>query len=143
MIGRLCRSRLRPHRPHLGPEGRLNSHFLHYSFNKGMDHWREKHRRYAALEAEDNLRELRECPVDVPGLFDFGDPVRRRRALKLLSMRLPFRPWLRFFYMYVLRMGFLDGGPGLEYCRLMKWYEGEIVRNMRALRRSRGEAQGG
>ncbi len=47
-------------------------------------------------------------------------PVVRRRALKELSFRLPCRPLLRFLYMYVLRLGFLDGLPGYYYCRFRR-----------------------
>ena len=62
------------------------------------------------------------------------DPVQRRRALKRLAIRLPFRPLLRFLYMYFLRMGFLDGRPGLEYCRLLANYEYWTVLKMRELK---------
>ena len=43
----------------------------------------------------------------------------RRRALKDLASRMPFRPFLRFLYMFVLRAGILDGGAGFHYCRLL------------------------
>jgi glycosyltransferase involved in cell wall biosynthesis len=118
-----------------GPEGRLQSHFLHYSFNKGLEDWFAKHNRYSTQEAIDNLREIREGKIDLPGILSLRDPVRRRRALKLLSMRMPFRPTLRFLYMYLLRMGFLDGRAGLTYCRLLAWYEYQIVLKLEELRR--------
>ena len=43
---------------------------------------------------------------------------------------------LRFLYMYILRRGFLDGMPGLIYCRLMAGYERMIVTRVRNLRRA-------
>ena len=116
-----------------GPVYRLPGHILHEPFSKGLDEWRERHVRYARFEAQENLRAFESGHYDIPGLFAFTDPVRRRRSLKLLSMRLPCRPLLRFLYMYVLRMGFLDGRPGLEYCKLMKWYEGMIIKNMKLI----------
>jgi hypothetical protein len=61
--------------------------------------------------------------------------VARRRALKRLSMRLPCRPTLRFLYMYVLRLGFLDGRPGFVYCRLLAHYERMIVTKLKDLER--------
>lgn len=115
-----------------GPVGSLQSHFLHYPFRKGLGAWREKHRRYAELEAKENLASLRSGAA-VPWGALRGDPVQRRRALKELSFRLPFRPALRFVYMYLLRMGFLDGYAGLTYCRLVSSYEREIVRIMKEL----------
>ncbi len=120
-----------------GPVGYLRSHFLHYSFSKGLNSWREKHVCYAALEAKECLKNLNDGRVDWMGLVAVSDPVRRRRALKQLSFRLPWRPTLRFTYMYFLRMGFLDGWAGLEYCRLLAWYEHMIVENVELLRRHR------
>jgi hypothetical protein len=46
------------------------------------------------------------------------EPAKRRRVLKQLAYRLPCRPALVFFYLYLLRLGFLDGAAGLAYCRL-------------------------
>lgn len=121
-----------------GETGRLEGHFLHYSFNKGMDAWREKHRRYADLEARETLASLQRGGPDLKGLFDRRDPVRRRRAMKELSFRLPCRPSLRFIYMYFCQRGFLDGYPGLAYCRLVSAYERMIVCRARELRRENG-----
>jgi glycosyltransferase involved in cell wall biosynthesis len=112
--------------------GELNGHLLHYSFNKGLSDWIGKHNRYATLEAEENKRILACGDMDLMGIFSF-DPIRRRRALKLLSMRLPCRPMLRFLYMYVFRRGFLDGMPGFSYCRLMYFYELMIVLKLQEL----------
>ena len=55
--------------------------------------------------------------------------------MKELSFRLPFRPTLRFLYMYILRLGFLDGREGFTYCRLLSMYEYLIVLKMKELRR--------
>lgn len=118
-----------------GPEGRLANHFVHYSFNKGMTWWFEKHNRYSWHEARESLNSLSDERIDWRGALGFGDAVRRRRALKALSFRLPGRPFLRFLYMYVLRRGFLDGWPGYIYCRLLASYELMIVIKMAEIRR--------
>jgi glycosyltransferase involved in cell wall biosynthesis len=121
-----------------GPKGRLEHHFEHYSFNKGLNAWFDKHNRYSWQEAEESLKSLAQ------GGFSFGDllsrePATRRRALKELSFRLPFRPLLRFLYMYFVRLGFLDGLPGYHYCRLLAIYEYMIVLKMKEIqRRQRG-----
>ena len=117
-----------------GPEGRLHSHFLHFSFNKGLNAWYEKHNEYSWKEARESLKTLDAGKVDVAGIFAL-DPVRRRAALKDLSFHLPFRPALRFLYMYILRRGFLDGWPGYVYCRLLTAYEYMIVIKMAEIRR--------
>ncbi len=116
-------------REDLAPErvGTLQEPYLHYSFSKGLTDWFDKHNRYASAEAAEAVRLL-----GVGGGRDWGglwarEPTRRRRALKALSMRLPFRPLLRFLYMFVVRRGFLDGRAGLTYCRLLAIYEYLIV----------------
>lgn len=118
-----------------GPEGRLENHFVHYSFNKGITWWFEKHNRYSWHEARESLNSLTAERIDWRGLLDGGDSVRRRRALKALSFRMPCRPFFRFLYMYLLRRGFLDGWPGYLYCRLLASYEFMIVMKMAEIRR--------
>ncbi len=116
-----------------GAEGFLQNHFEHYTFNKGLNAWFEKHNHYSWHEAEENLK-ARSQPLGLGALLR-RDPVARRRALKELSFRLPFRPLLRFIYMYGLRLGFLDGLPGFHYCRLLAIYEYMIVLKMAEIRR--------
>jgi len=86
------------------------------------------------LEAEESLRHLTSESVDWAGLLS-RDATRRRRALKELSFRLPFRPLARFIYLYLLRLGFLDGVPGFLYCNLMAFYEFMIVMKLREIKR--------
>lgn len=117
-----------------GPEGRLENHFEHHTFNKGLNAWFDKHNRYSCHEATESLKSLVEARFRWSELFN-GDPVKRRRALKELSFRVPCRPLLRFLYMYVLRGGFLDGPAGYAYCRMLAIYESMIVLKMTELRR--------
>jgi glycosyltransferase involved in cell wall biosynthesis len=112
--------------------GTLGNPYLHYNFSKGLDDWRKKHDQYSTREAQESLQERRIRWGDLRA----GDPVARRRALKQLSMRLPCRPMLRFLYMYVLRLGFLDGQAGLVYCRLVSSYEAMIVSKTRSMERN-------
>ncbi len=121
--------------------GTLCEPYLHFGFSKGLEAWFAKHNRYSTQEAEEAVKHLRDGRVDWAGLAAVGDPARRRRALKELSFRLPCRPTLRFVYMYVLRRGFLDGVPGLMYCRMLAAYERMIVWKMREIgRREQGLA---
>jgi len=48
----------------------------------------------------------------------FGTQAQRRRWLKRKLYRLPGSPILLFFYRYFVRLGILDGVPGLIYCAL-------------------------
>jgi glycosyltransferase involved in cell wall biosynthesis len=108
-----------------GREGRLQNHLIHYSFDKGLHAWFDKHNRYSTHEAYENVRS-RQRPVPLGDLLR-RDPVRRRKALKELSAHMPFRPTLRFLYMYFIRAGILDGRAGYTYCRLLQIYEALIV----------------
>ncbi len=122
-----------------GPEGRLQNHFIHSTFNKGIDAWFAKHNRYSSQEAVECIRYLSVAPLDWTNLFS-RLPVLRRRALKELSFRLPCRPVFRFLYMYILRLGFFDGSPGYNYCLLLSTYEQMIVLKMGEIRRNENPA---
>ena len=104
---------------------------LHYTFSKGWDEWRARHRRYAAAEAERIRAGL--PPLSLRAL---GAPDRsvRRAAWRAWSYRLPGRPWLRFGYAYFLRLGFLDGRSGLRFCLAMAEYERMIDAELRRRR---------
>lgn len=121
-----------------GPEGLLTGHFVHYSFNKGMHAWFDKHNRYSTVEAQ-LATSAPPKPVRLAELLSSRAEL-RRPALKALASRMPFRSTLRFLYMYVLRGGFLDGWPGYVYCRLISGYEFMIALKTEELRRrARGE----
>jgi glycosyltransferase involved in cell wall biosynthesis len=80
--------------------------------------WVEKHNRYARWEAEMYERFLSE---PVPAAI--GPGKRFKRRLKKVYLRLPLRPLVRFLYAYVVRLGFLDGMPGLIFCTLLSFYD--------------------
>ena len=120
--------------------GMLKSPYLHFSFSKGLDEWRARHERYAAEEAAQALKDISDGAGDVRGVFSF-DPVKKRRALKQFSCHFPFRPALRFAYMYFLRLGFLDGRAGYTYCCLMASYERMIVQQLRCTHSFEGKGQ--
>ena len=120
--------------------GTLKNPYIHYSFLKGIDDWFEKHNRYSQMEAEETIRHMSESRRIVWLDLFSSYPVCRRRALKAISYRLPFRPIFRFFYMYFLRLGFLDGSAGLTYCCLIAVYEYMIVAKVKEQRaKSRDE----
>ena len=92
-------------------------------FRSSLFHYIERHNRYSDWDSGVYL-ELRRQP-----LFQrdpLHGPVRRKRILKRLWVRLPFRPLLRFLYMYMLRLGFLDGAAGLHFCLLASIHEYHI-----------------
>ncbi len=114
-----------------GSVGKLNGHLLHFSFNKGLPEWLEKHRRYAKLEAKEATAMLKK-PIDWSGLRS-NEPGRIQRTLKALSYRFPFRGVARFLYLMLFYFAFLDGIPGIRYSIMISRYENWVQKEMRAL----------
>ncbi len=106
-----------------GPTGILRATYPHYTCGKGFSRWIEKHNRYSTDEAIETLRQLETGSVNWQALLFGTTEVERRRALKDLSLRIPFRPLVRFFYMYILLGGCLDGRAGFTWCVLQAFYE--------------------
>ncbi len=106
-----------------GSTGFLNSTYPHYTCSKGFSRWIEKHNRYSTDEAAETIAQLRQGQLNWRDLWFGETEVKRRRALKDLSLRLPFRPLIRFLYMYLGLGGILDGRAGLTWCVLQAFYE--------------------
>ena len=104
-----------------GPTGRLEGHIIHHPFSHGVGHWFDRHNRYSDMEAQDLIREVAGS-VRMSDLFSV-DVTARRKALKTLAYRMPGRPLLMFLYLYLFRMGFLDGRPGFCYSMMRSVYE--------------------
>ena len=116
-----------------GRTARLQGEMEHYAFPT-IDTWLEKHSRYANWEA----RLLVSATEAEFGVARGLDPVlARKRRLKRLAARVPFRPSLRFLYHYIWRFGFLDGYRGYVFCRLMGFYEFLSTAKAAELRRTR------
>jgi glycosyltransferase involved in cell wall biosynthesis len=111
-----------------GATGRLRVEMDHYAF-PSVEVFVEKHNRYSNWEAR----------VAVAGRLDRGGlqhgRVGWRRRLKAWSQGLPFRPWLRFCYVYFWQRGFLDGREGYYFARLHGVYELLAVAKTHELRR--------
>lgn len=120
-----------------GPVGQVDGYLDHFPFSKGHHHWLERHRRYAELEAEQTLANRRNHSAFSLRVALFEKNFHRRRYhQKELFYRLPFRPLIRFFYLYVVRRGFLDGKAGYTYARLQLQYESLIVAKTKEMERS-------
>lgn len=106
-----------------GATGFLQATYPHYTCGKGFSRWIEKHNRYSTDEAIETVRQLSEGTVNLPAVVFGRSEVERRRALKDLSLRMPFRPLVRFIYMYFFLGGILDGRAGFTWCMLQAFYE--------------------
>jgi len=104
-----------------GKIGMLENHLHHFPFAKGFGEWFTKHNRYSSMEANLIFSQNR-LDISWPELFS-SDPTKKRRAIKNIFYRLPFRPLFMFVALYVSRGGFLDGQAGLTFCLLRSFYE--------------------
>lgn len=112
--------------------GTLDAPLDHYNFSKGVNDWFLRHLRYAKAEAEQSFVE-QAASIEFTHLISVNS-TQRRRSLKQLASYLPFRPTLRFIYVYFFRGGFLDGRAGLHYAFMMAIYQYFIDVNQREIR---------
>lgn len=102
-----------------GRTGRLRAEMEHYAFPT-IDVFVEKHNRYSNWEACVALDDIKASKLQL-GVAERG------RRMKRIVRRLPFRPWLRFAYVYFWQRGFLDGRAGFYFARLHAIYESLTV----------------
>jgi glycosyltransferase involved in cell wall biosynthesis len=131
MVGHGQREALAPDRV-----GTFTEPLLHYTFAHGLKAWLAKHLQYAHDEAKLIAPSRVTTAAAQAALFGKNGSERRRGA-KELSAAIPpfFRPIARFCYVYVIRMGFLDGAAGFVYAFMLSVYEGMIALLVYELRR--------
>ena len=101
-----------------GTTGHLGCEMDHYAF-PSVEIFVEKHNRYSNWEAHVAM----DCYVKRASSSLQKEEVGFRRTLKRVSHRLPFRPLMRFLYVYLWQRGFLDGVEGYHFARLHGFYE--------------------
>jgi len=121
-----------------GEVGYLKEDMLHIDF-RDIYQWLARHNRYSNWEARVyyNILTGRDSGNTIEANL-FGDAVQRKRFLKKIWVRLPFKPLLRFVLFYILRLGFLDGRAGYIYGRLLSQYEYQIGVKLYELRQFGG-----
>jgi len=114
-----------------GATAHLKTEMNHYAFpNIGV--FIEKHNRYSNWEARvalDHYLHGSDSSLQ-------NKQVGSRRKLKSLTRKLPFRPTLRFLYVYLYQKGFLDGVEGYYFARLHAVYEFLCVAKTAELKKS-------
>ncbi|MFN5513366.1 MAG: glycosyltransferase family 2 protein [Cyanobacteriota bacterium] len=109
-----------------GPTLEISGEIIDDNLNS-LTWWTEKHNRYASREAVDLLNlEYNFMPHDsVASLKDNSQAGVKRWLKEAVYARLPggIRAFAYFFYRYILRLGFLDGGAGAAFHILQGfWY---------------------
>jgi len=132
--GRACYEEREVHEHMLvdGPVGFIDHDLIHWD-RRPLEHHIAKHNRYSTLEAQAIFAQDQEQVGIAPRLF--GDPLSRRRWFKLhVYPRLPFKFAARFAYMYLFKLGFLDGIAGFRFALFISSYELHIELKIAELR---------
>ncbi len=132
------------------PDGNIGTvaGFLdHYPFSKGIAEWIGKHNFYSTQEAQQivaNRSAQNDAKRSVFALlsdaFSSKNRHEQRRILKEIYYRLPGRPMVKFLYMYIAKLGFLDGSAGFTYSMLLAFYEYWIVLKVKELEERQGRS---
>lgn len=109
-----------------GSTHHMTAPLLHYD-HKPFSAWLERHNRYSTLEAQARLHPPQSAPRGSAGVKQW---IRTH-----LWQRLPARPVLLFLYVYVIRLGFLDGQAGLRIAALYGFQELSIQVKLEELRK--------
>jgi glycosyltransferase involved in cell wall biosynthesis len=117
-----------------GPVGSVAGYLDHFPFSKGMSQWLDRHNSYSSLEARQIIENRRHhTPFSLRKAFGGRDFHERRFHQKELFYRMPMRPLVKLFILYIVKRGFLDGRAGLRYALLQAIYEYMIVLKVREL----------
>lgn len=105
---------------HLLVEGQVErlSRPLVHEDRKGLSAWVWRHNRYSTLEAEEFFRRREAEPPKVAGK---GAALRRFLKSRIWPC-VPLKPLVYFVYIYLFRLGLLDGRAGLTYATLRCFY---------------------
>jgi len=115
-----------------GSTGKLSSIMDHHAFPT-IDSFVEKHNRYSNWEA------IVESSAEDDDTALQHEAVKGKRRLRRIFRKLPFRPTLRFLYVYFWQGGILDGWPGYVFARLHAQYEFLSQAKAKAVLRGRKE----
>lgn len=101
-----------------GSTGKLRYEMDHYAF-PSIDVFVEKHNRYSNWEAR---LQIEQGLAASAGHLQ-SSHVGWRRRIKTFASKFPFRPTMRFLYVYLFQLGFLDGKRGYYFAKLHAFYE--------------------
>ncbi|MCH8824377.1 MAG: colanic acid biosynthesis acetyltransferase WcaF [Planctomycetes bacterium] len=116
------------------PVGYVREPMLHDD-RRGLEHYFAKHNRYSTLEAREIFNEITGRIGDRLSANVAGASRRNRWLKRYIAPRMPFPGLIRFLYMYILRLGILDGRVGLDFCQFIGAYEHLVAMKLRELKR--------
>jgi len=110
-----------------GSVGKLKTPLIHEDF-KGLEAYIDRHNKYSSWEARLRFGYLRSgrYGADTIERRFFGNSQERRRFLKALVVRVPLEGLVWFVYHYFLRLGILEGRPGLIAAQIRASYISQV-----------------
>jgi glycosyltransferase involved in cell wall biosynthesis len=109
---------------------------LDHDTNQSLTYWIRKQNEFSDWNAHRRMAQLKD-PLPSLGHVFSGDPVKMRKWMKALFIRMPAKPTVLFLYLYVYKRGFLDGRAGFYFCRLRAMHELNICAKVFELRQGR------
>lgn len=119
-----------------GKAGHLKNPLTHHD-DKGIERYIDRHNTYSSFEAFEAYKynKARGASKTIEAKLGTSGP-EHRRSLKHFAYRwVPFRPIFVFFWMYIFKLGILDGKIGFQYCILRAIYEFQIDLKVDELKR--------
>lgn len=107
-----------------GRVGALHNDMIHEN-KQGISAWITKVNKVSDWEAEELVTGAGEKRLQAASDSEYVELGKTRWLRMHIWNRLPLfaRPFLLFFFKYIIRLGFLDGSAGFMYCSLMHcWY---------------------
>ncbi|MCK4872124.1 MAG: WcaF family extracellular polysaccharide biosynthesis acetyltransferase [Phycisphaerales bacterium] len=116
------------------PVGYIKQLMLHDD-RRGLEHYMAKHNRYSTLEARTIFMEMIGANEGRPKPKLSGSSRRRRWLKRYITPHVPMPGIWRFLYMYVFRLGILDGRIGFSFCAFISVYDHLVGIKLKELRR--------
>jgi glycosyltransferase involved in cell wall biosynthesis len=104
-----------------GKTDRLSAPLLHET-NQDLSFWIRKQNEFSDWNAIRRINQQNDGLPLLRGILS-DDPLTRRKSMKRVFICLPAKPLLLFFYLYVIKRGFLDGREGFYFCALRAMHE--------------------
>lgn len=124
---------------HMVVDGKVGylKHDMEHNDRRGLEFYISKHNHYSTLEARELYR-IEKHAADGTMKFSFwGGPIERRRWIKhKVWPKLPMRWFFRWLYMFIFKLGILDGATGWHFCMFLAAYEHQITLKLKELRLS-------
>ncbi len=122
------------------PIGKIKEPMLHED-RRGLEHYFAKHNRYSTLESKQLFTEITKPELQGKSANVTSETRRRRWLKRNVTQFVPMPSLWRFLYMYVIKLGVLDGAVGFEFCRFIATYDSMVALKLRELLRQHKKAE--